>query len=843
VVPRPQIEGKNIMSAPLSLRLRPLACFVSGLFVFTAAQAQDSAPAAAEEEVLEEVIVTAVARPVNRLESSISTSALNIDALNEIAPRSVAEVFRALPGIRSESSGGNGNANITIRGIPLATGGAKYLQLHEDGLPVVEFGDMNFANADNFIRYDGSVARIESVRGGSASTFASNSPGGIINMISNYGEREGGNVGVSFGLDYDELRTDFAYGGALTDTIDYHIGGFYRTGEGVRETGFDGDKGGQVKFNLTKKFDDGFIRFYAKRLDDRVTTYLPSPVLVKSNGDFGPVPGYDASTESLHSPFQTTVSTFNAFGDRVQRDITDGIHSKVSSFGFELNYEVAEGWTVNNKFRTSNVSGSWISPFTDGVGSAGALADGVCAGSPNNGMGTAISGCTGITNIRLGSGANAGTLVPRTALAFQNLLFDVTFNDVGNLINDLKITKEIGPAAITLGYYKSKQSIDIDWNSWPFYLQTVAGGASQGLNVVSTTGAQVTDDGLWWPGLLSWTWDLEYDTTAPYLSVAFDFDQFNFDVSVRRDDVEARGQRSAVCCGGSGGNGIVVDIDNNGQIDFWEARGVAVANNRQALNLVNYDADNTSFSIGGTWLFRDDMSVFARYSEGGRAIADRLLQIDGAILANGSLSPTFDGFDNVDQLEVGYKFKSGPLALYATFFNTTTEETNAEITSGATFVREYEANGLELEGAYSVGLFKINGNITWTDAEIKKDRTNAAVVGNKPRRQADLIYTLSPSFGSDRWSVGATFQGSTDYYLQDSNQLQQDGYVIVHAFGSYNITDALSVRFNVNNLTDEFVLTESEEGSIPAPIAGIGSVVRGRPLSGRSTMLSVRYEF
>jgi outer membrane receptor protein involved in Fe transport len=192
---------------------------------------------------------------------------------------------------------------------------------------------------------------------------------------------------------------------------------------------------------------------------------------------------------------------------------------------------------------------------------------------------------------------------------------------------------------------------------------------------------------------------------------------------------------------------------------------------------------------------------------------------------------------------VGYKYRSGPLALYATLFNTTTEESNAEITSGATFVREYEATGLELEGNYSIGGFGIAGNITWTDAEIKKDRTNPGVVGNTPRRQADLIYTLTPKYSGERFTIGATFQGSSAYFLQDNNDLEQDAYVIVHAFGTYQVTEALSVSFNVNNLTDEFVLTESEEGSIPTAIPGIGSVVRARPLSGTSSSISFRYEF
>jgi hypothetical protein len=54
------------------------AAFIIGTFAaLSLATAQDAAAPAAEEE-LEEVIVTGVARPVNRLETSISVSALNL---------------------------------------------------------------------------------------------------------------------------------------------------------------------------------------------------------------------------------------------------------------------------------------------------------------------------------------------------------------------------------------------------------------------------------------------------------------------------------------------------------------------------------------------------------------------------------------------------------------------------------------------------------------------------------------------------------------------------------------------------------------------------------------------
>ena len=158
--------------------------------------AQEGAPAADGDPVLGDnvIIVTAVAQGQNRLESSVSVSALDAESIADLNPSSSADLIRQIPGIRSEASGGEGNANIAVRGIPVSTGGARYIQLQEDGLPVLEFGDIVFGNADNFVRADRNVGRVEAVRGGSASTFASNSPGGVINFISKTGLEEGGAV-------------------------------------------------------------------------------------------------------------------------------------------------------------------------------------------------------------------------------------------------------------------------------------------------------------------------------------------------------------------------------------------------------------------------------------------------------------------------------------------------------------------------------------------------------------------------------------------------------------------------------------------------------------------------
>lgn len=810
--------------------------------------AQDNTDAETQDKAkYEQIVVTATPGGATMQEASVSVSSFNEDDIVKLAPRSTAEVFRAIPGIRAESSGGGGNANITIRGIPLATGGSKFLQIHEDGLPVLEYGDINFGNADNFIRYDWSVANVEAVRGGSASTFASNSPGGVINMISNTGEIGGGAIGTSFGVDYDEMRLDFRYGGEISDDLYYHIAGFARGGEGTRDTGYHGDKGGQVKFNITKLLDNGHIRFFYKNLDDKVSTYLPSPVLVKGDGEYGPVPGFDASSQALNSVYNTNISTFDSYGNPENRDVRDGISSEVNSFGVEVDLEVADNLFLLNKFRISEVSGGFIAPFTDGFpagpGDVSNFAAALCSGALD-GEGNALN-CDS-TTVTLANGPGAGEVY--TGEAFTNLQFDARLNDLGNMINDLSLRKEFdNGVSLTVGYYYSNQDIATSWASWQTFIQTLDGDNSQLLNITDADGTELVSNGLLSASFLSYEWDLNYVTTAPYMNVGFELsDNILIDASVRYDSVDASGELISSCCGGNAdydinGNGVIEQIeDASAQNSGFISGGVINLNRAGASSqIVDYSANNTSYSLGGSYLLSETQTLFARYSKGGRALADRLLQIGGTLNTDGSLTNTTSGFDTTKQLEIGYKYGTRDLMLNATLFDTVTEDTQAEVTSGLTFMREYEATGLEFEGRWNAtDNFVLSGNLTWTDAEISKDANDATLVGNTPRRQADWIWTITPEYVTDFWSVGASLQGSTEYYVQDNNDLKQDAYNLVNVFATYWVNDQFSVSLNVNNATDEFVITESEEGS-----AAVGSYIRARPLNGRTTVVSLKYLF
>ena len=110
-----------------------------------------------------DVVTTGVARGRDRLNSATSTSAIKENDIVRLAPRSLAELFRNIPGIRVEAAAGEAQNNYTVRGLPMVNGASKYIQIQEDGLPVMEFGDLMRLTPDIFVRADFNVGQVESI--------------------------------------------------------------------------------------------------------------------------------------------------------------------------------------------------------------------------------------------------------------------------------------------------------------------------------------------------------------------------------------------------------------------------------------------------------------------------------------------------------------------------------------------------------------------------------------------------------------------------------------------------------------------------------------------------------
>lgn len=793
------------------------------------ASQQPSSPEAAT--TVDQIVVTASATQRTTMRSTVSVTTLNAEAVESLAPRSTAEIFRSIPGIRSESSGGEGNANIAVRGLPISTGGAKFLQIHEDGLPVLEFGDIAFGNADIFIRYDASIARVQAVRGGSASTFASNSPGGVINLLTHTGASDGGSLVLMRGLDFDTTRGDFQFGGRLNSNMYGSIGGFYRSGEGARDAGYTAEQGGQIRASITREFEGGYLRLTGKYLNDRAIAYMPSPILVtgtNSDPEWGALPGYDASTEALQSAlFRRSPGLGGSNGPRGS-DIADGMNPEVLSLGLEASLELGAGWTLNNRFRIADTSGRFIAPFTAGTGAVSAIAAGL-------GGGGAVA--------RYANGDNAGQIVPANVngngLLAQIVLFDVDINDFGNLANDLKLQRSFdlngGTLNATFGYYRSSQSIDMDW-LWNSFLIEVKGDNAALVDVFNAGGVKQTQNGLVGYGATFFgnccrrSYDTQYEIDAPYAAFSWERGDLIVGASVRYDMGRASGSYT---------DGIVTtrDISGDGVIQPPETQVSVIdfANTRP----VDYEWSYLSYSASANYRINEDFTLYGRISRGGRANADRLL-FGPSILLNGDVRSEDAAVDMVDQYEVGFRVRNDHFSLFTTAFLAGTEETNFEATSQTFTDVEYESRGVEVEAFYQRGNFDFTGGVTWTDAEITNDRINPANVGNRPRRQAEWIYQGTGAYTLGPVRIGANVIGTTDSYAQFNNDLVLPGYIIVNPFVTYEVTDDLTLSLNVNNVFDEFAVTESEEGSI---VDNATNIVRARTLNGRTASLTLRYQF
>ena len=783
----------------------------------------------------DEIVVTGTSRPERRLTTSISVSALDATQISQTAPLGSADLLRNIPGLRSEASGGESNANIAVRGLPVASGGAKFVQFQEDGLPVLDFGDIAFATADAFVRPDNNVQRVEVVRGGSASTFTSNAPGAIINFISKTGQTKGGDISLTKGLDFKRTRVDADYGAPIGDDWNFHVGGFYRIGDGVKHIGYNAEKGGQIKANITRKFSNGFIRINGKYLDDRSPIYIPVPIRntgTNSDPKFSAFPNFDPRSDPLQSPYFRSDLAVGLNGRRIRTDVADGYHAKVRGIGGEASFDLGGGWHVDDKVNYAKNSGSFTTPYAAGVNTAASYVNSI--------------GGAGAT-LRYANGPKAGQTIADPSslngngLASNSLLFNVTLNDFTNVTNVFTLGKDLdggslGSGSVTLGYFKSYQAVKMDWH-WNSYLQEVSGHEPALLDVYNAAGQPITQNGLIAYGepvfgnCCARYYDVDYKIDAPYLAVTWKTGRLNIDGSVRYNISRANGIYAA-------NNGLTtLDVNQDGVIQVPE-QSVPVVNIANA-KPVHYRENYFTWSVGANYEIQNDLALFARVSRGARFNADRVL-FGGGVRDDGSIASKV-AVNFVNQQEAGVKFRSGPFFANVTAFRATTAESNEIIIpQQRTINNRYRSYGVELEGGFDRGIFHLAGGATYTHARIVDSEVTPALNGNIPYRQADFIFQASPSIVVDGFAVGANVIGTTSSYSSDLNQLKIPGYVLTGAFASYLITPAIKVSVNAQNIFNKLAITELGISSDTLPANGINTA---RAFPGRNISATIALRF
>ena len=747
----------------------------------------------AQDAVDDEIIVTGVAQATTEFDSSASVTALSAETITNLAPRSVSELFRALPGVKSENTGGDANANIKVRGLPIASGGSRYFSIQENGFPTLLIGDTAFATADSFVRVDNTIGSVQSIRGGSSATQAPNAAGGIVNLISKKPTEAGGSVAATVGLDYDSYRVDAEYGGVFGEGGYWHVGGFARTGEGPRDVVGNQEEGYQIKAIAGTRFDRGEVSLNLKLLDDRVPTFLPLPLRIGADGEPEELSGLDigSGTSSLGL---TDFAVREGLG---VESYEEGFQANMFAVGLEGDYALTDTLTLGGRGRFAEISGNFYSPFPFGVADAG----------------------NGATNI-------------------DYALFNTNIPDMGNLFGDAWLQGEFDGVTVRGGVFYADQASEQTWN-----FNQARAVLSDGDYALSGSPFTNPADGSFIDGFRAGNpafgfcctrvYDFDIENLAPYVSLNLDYDAFSVEASYRRNSYDITGRFSEVSTVGP------LDLNGGGVIATNEQE--AQTPDLSALRAVDYSADFDSFSIGANYAFNDAVAVFANYSEGASVTSpDRSTGSLQATSRPGVLSGVDDAFLNfVDAFELGAKFRALGGNGSIVYFNADVREAGQfEVTTQTVIQNSYDTDGIELEVDFPLAAgFGVIGNATYTNAEISGPASNPNL-GNTPRRQSDIVLNLNPYYVADRYDLGLNIFSTSSAPAQDSNLYDLPGYTTVGLYGNYRFTDQISVSLAANNLFDAEGFTEAEGDGFTS-----GDLVRFRPINGRTVSATLRYDF
>lgn len=798
---------------------------------------------------LDQIVVTASTGQNTQLRSSLQVTDVPSKLVLDMAPRSTAETLKLIPGMSvSDQSGSGGNANFSVRGLPVTTGGSPFVQLQEDGLPQVLFGDMNFGNNDYWTRFDVSNT-IEATVGGSAATLAAGAPGAVINYISDTGKKRSGLLSLSEGLGFNESKASFAVGGPINDSWRYHMDGFYVYGTGPRNQGFIGENGYQIKGNVTHDLSDdkGFLRFYVKLLDDQEEYNAGGPVLATGSGNsltnISPYPGNDVRTGSTIGVYNQVINYVNNNTGQFAQVPNNGVHPVVHSFGAQLHLTPAGDLAIDDKFRLTQMSGNFASQFF-GLSTTASV------------IGSTVNGQT-VGSVVYANGPNAGQAY--SGLTNNNAQIYTNMSDMGSVVNDLALSDKwiMGENKFSArgGLFYMNQTIDQNWHPNDS-LATVNGTNPSGLNLISTTGQLLSNAGISgyntnWGAGVNRTYAMNVADAAPYLDLTWDLQGLQLEGSLRQDDYRVTGwaesasaatTRVGYLTGGafSSTGSLTTPLVSYSTLD------------PSTYEPLNYGISYRSWSLGALYQFNHDTSVYARASRGGKANTDRNI-LSGYTNPDGSLNTSGQqqAVDIVLQQEAGIKNQGRVFgARYnatVAYFHTSFGESSFDLTKPAAsryFVEKYSANGIEMSGNVYYGGFSMYAQATFQNPKVDANSVGASPstlvssgTGFLPGGTAKVTYAFVPSYTWNALTGGVVVQGQSQENINGYPPFYSPANTFVDLFASYQINDMVSVGIHANNLFNTLGLGGG--GSVTTGPGNIGASAE----PGRTVLADVTLKF
>jgi outer membrane receptor protein involved in Fe transport len=841
-------RNSGLAARPVALSIAAILYGGAGFSQAADVTAAAAAPAASESADLQEIVVTASAAGVKKLDASYNIVSVSLDDIKTANPSSTAEIFKLSPGIWPEASGGQTGANIDVAGFPNGGGDSPYFTTMIQGSPLYGSADLSFMDSSSLVRFDDTIERVEIVQGGPSSIFSSGQAGATANFILRTGsDKTTGSLGFTYGSEGSE-RVDAFISGKLMDGWYGSIGGFYRVSDGVRNPQYPADIGGQLTATLKHDLDGGSLMFWYRILQDKNQWVADFPYSVSSNGTVSAYPGFNQLNSTYNSKQLQNLLIPGPGGGFLNDDISNGRGAQMNYFGSNLDLKWGDGWSLLNTFL-----------FDGGYIPTNAL---VNNGNPSS-LATFIGGLTlpaALPATAVQAHYTDGVAVPGTQSVITEQVWQIR-KKILNLTDEVRIAKDLGGGnTLTAGLYTAYYRDNDAWalgsnvlmdnvpNASPIVLQGVAGGniynvtSSQGI-VNANGGYNILEQG-------------SAINIAAYLSDSWKIDQWLFDASVRVEHINMHQQTS--------------NLTNRqlGSIyDLWD-NAVSLPNGTYSPgNEIN---TMPTFSVGANYEFSDHMSAYVRINDG--VFFDNFDAVRCNVNNGSNGCPAKPPLNTIRNYEAGYKIQNKytyvDLAVYDKEFNGLAYRpvNTVDVPIGPPSTYGSTSKGARLVGSVNpladmdlqeAQDFKIQVNANYENAKYKNfvgcylyvNVTGQTICGSingvQLARLPKLQVRVTPS-DVQKFDWGSL----TEYVMYEHiGQHYQDGTGL-NPLGSYydlgagivaQVGDNWEFRLNGSNLTDQFGLTEGN-----ARVGGNavqGNVGFGRSIVGREGSIEAKYKF
>ncbi|MEH3106768.1 MAG: TonB-dependent receptor [Sphingomonas fennica] len=802
--------------------------------------AAGTAPVAADEADVSDIIVTGSARRQRRFDVSYAINSLGQEDVQRLAPLNFADLLGKLPGIQVEATGGEVQNITRIRGIPTDDG---YAVFHQDGLPLFHDINGNFFRGDSLNRYDLMTERVEVVRGGPAPIFASQAAAIINNLTVTGTDTPRGKVQATIGTT-DLYRLDAVQSGPLGPRTFYAVGGFLRRDGGQRDNGFPNDRGGQIRANIKHELDNGSIRLSVNYLNDHNLFYLPIPTADPRNPSVSLDPFIDFFRGTLNSPaFRgVTLKYRDAAGvtRSETRDLADGRHMEYGNVG--LQYEGMFGeWqlAVRAGYTKGRLNFDALYSTSNPV-DANAFAAGFRTAA--NAFGTAATPVA-----RLGyalSGTNGATAYD--PYAASGLVVQGQYRGVGSSFysgqGDVSVTRKfktgIGTHDLRVGGYASAYGLSNKAIYQDYLMEVRSQPRTLDLVAYSASGAvlgSVTDRGVLRYGTTLNQGDVDSTVYALYANDTWEvLPGLRLDGGIRHEwyHIDGYGLTSI-----SANLGDATTLADNAVRAFDGGR-----QSRKG------SPTATNWTIGANYDVSDNFGGYVRASH---------LEVPPQSSSYYNINPVLVK-TKADQYEAGLKASFGRNYLYLTGFYTKFDPFNASFVAfnpatgrndqAVPFIGKAEVKGVEVDGTFApVGWFFVSGSFTYQDPQYKNLANTAgadpsAVNGNQIIREPKVFGNVRPTLSFETGSNRIEFYGRYEYtgrrYVDLFNNTRLPSF---NTFGLGGTLTRGGFQFQVvgDNVFNDKGLTEGNPRTDQLDGQTSRDAIYGRPIFGRTVRFIV----